>query len=156
MAIQKTRKPTARRAPVRQAPATQAKAPTVADFMSPALYTIGRGQPLAEAHRLMNDHGIRHLPVLDGGRLVGMLSQRDLHLVETLRDVDPAQVTVDEAMSQEVLTVLPSAPLQKVASTMAQHKYGSALVVGPKGLEGIFTTVDALRALGTVLGEGPG
>jgi acetoin utilization protein AcuB len=119
--------------------------------MTRSVHTIGTQSPLSEAHRLMNEHAIRHLPVLEGGRLVGVVSMRDLHLVETLKDVDPREVTVEEAMSQDAYTVAPGTPLAEVARTMAQHKYGSAVIVRDGHVEGIFTTVDALRALDAVL-----
>jgi len=123
----------------------------IEEFMTRSVHTIGTKSPLTEAHRLMNEHAIRHLPVLEGGRLVGMLSQRDLHLIETLKDVVPKEVLVEEAMSQDAYTVAPEAPLEDVAREMALHKYGSAVVVRGKEVLGIFTTTDALRALDTVL-----
>ena len=123
----------------------------IENFMTRSVHTIGTKSPLAEAHRMMNDHGIRHLPVLEGGRLVGMLSQRDLHLIETLKDVDPKEVLVEEAMSQDAYTVAPEAELAVVAREMALHKYGSAVVIRGAEVLGIFTTTDALKALDTVL-----
>lgn len=123
----------------------------IENFMTRSVHTIGTKSPLTEAHRMMNDHGIRHLPVLEGGRLVGMLSQRDLHLIETLKDVDPKEVTVEEAMSQDAYTVAPETPLAVVAREMGAHKYGSAVIIRGAEVLGIFTTVDALKALDTVL-----
>ena len=96
-------------------------------------------------------HAIRHLPVLEGGRLVGMLSQSDLHLIETLKDVVPKEVLVEEAMSQDAYTVAPETRLADVAREMALHKYGSAVILHGEEVLGIFTTTDALRALDTVL-----
>jgi acetoin utilization protein AcuB len=51
---------------------------TVERFMTRSPLTIGQDQPLAAAHRMMREHRVRHLPVLDGGMLVGVVSQRDL------------------------------------------------------------------------------
>jgi acetoin utilization protein AcuB len=124
---------------------------TIESFMTRSVHTVGTKSPLAEAHRMMNDHGIRHLPVLEGGRLVGLVSQRDLHLIETLKDVDPKEVLVEEAMSQDAYTVAPEAPLAEVAREMARHKYGSAVIIRGAVVLGIFTTTDALMALDTVL-----
>lgn len=124
---------------------------TIEKFMTRSVHTIGTKAPLAEAHRMMNDHGIRHLPVLEGGRLVGILSQRDLHLIETLKDVDPNEVQVEEAMSQDCYTAEPEASLAEVAREMAAHKYGSAVILRGAEVLGIFTTTDALRALDMVL-----
>jgi acetoin utilization protein AcuB len=120
---------------------------SISHYMTRAPHTIGREQPLAVAHRLMNEHGVRHLPVLHAGQLVGVLSQRDLHFLETLRDVDPQQVTVAEAMTTDVFTVSPRTTLRKVAAEMAERKLGSAIVVEHDRVVGVFTTVDALRAL---------
>jgi acetoin utilization protein AcuB len=80
-----------------------------------------------------------------------MLSQRDLHLIETLKDVDPKEVLVEEAMSQDCYTVAPEALLAAVSREMALHKYGSAVILRGAEVLGIFTTTDALRALDTVL-----
>ncbi len=95
----------------------------------------------------MRKHHIRHLPVLDGGKLVGVVSLGDLHLVETLAEVDPAKVRVEEAMSAEPYTVSPDTPVGDVAAEMAEHRYGCAIVVDEQKVVGVFTTVDALRAL---------
>ena len=123
----------------------------VDDFMTRTVHTIGTQSPLAEAHRLMNEHAIRHLPVLEGGKLVGVVSMRDLHLIETLKGVDPKEVAVEEAMAQEAYTVPPGTALLEVARTMAMHKYGSAVVARDGKVEGIFTTIDALKALESLL-----
>jgi acetoin utilization protein AcuB len=125
----------------------------VEEFMTPAPYTIGQEQPLSLAHRMMREHGIRHLPVLHGGKLVGVLSQRDLHFIETLRDVDPEQVLVSEAMSADTYAVGPRSSLRAVAAEMADHHYGSAVVVDKGHVIGILTTVDGMRALSRLLAE---
>jgi acetoin utilization protein AcuB len=124
----------------------------IGNFMTAPVHTIGVQEPLAEAHELMNRYAIRHLPVLEGGKLVGMLSQRDLHLIETLKDVDPEVVTVEEAMNQDVFKVGPNTPIEEVARQMAEHKYGSAVVIrDDRHVLGIFTSTDALRVLGGML-----
>jgi acetoin utilization protein AcuB len=124
----------------------------VRDFMSPAPHSIGRDQPLSHAHERMRASGVRHLPVLEGGKLVGLLSQRDALFVETLRDVDPEKVPVEDAMSVDVYVTSPEATLVDVAATMAEHKYGCAVIMDGSHLTGIFTTVDALRALVEIAG----
>ena len=118
-------------------------------YMTHDPHTIGQEQTLRVAHEVMRQNNLRHLPVLEGGKLVGVLSQRDLHLIETLKDVDPAKTTVDEAMTGDVYITGPEAPLAEVASHMAEHKYGSAVVVERGKVVGMFTTVDALSALST-------
>jgi acetoin utilization protein AcuB len=124
---------------------------TVGDRMTLSPHSIGRDQTLHTAHALLRKHGIRHLPVLNGGTLVGVLSLRDLHLVETLPDVDPARVRVDEAMSQDVYAVSPRTPLRDVVSEMAERKLGSAIVMEGESVVGVFTTIDALDTLSELL-----
>jgi acetoin utilization protein AcuB len=119
--------------------------------MTRSPHSIGAEQSLARAQAVMQEHGIRHLPVLHGGRLVGMVTDRDVQLVETLDEIDPQLVTVSDAMSQAVYSVSPETPLEMVASTMAEHKYGSAVVMRGRDVAGIFTTVDACRALASLL-----
>ena len=125
--------------------------PQIQRHMTTSPHSIGIEQTLARAHQTMREHRIRHLPVLHGGKLVGMLSERDLHLVESLQDVDPEKVLVEEAMSSTVYAVAPEQPLDEVVSTMAEHKYGSAVVMQNEKVVGIFTTVDVCRTLAELL-----
>jgi acetoin utilization protein AcuB len=125
--------------------------PSVQKYMTTSPHTIGDDQPMSVAHRMMREHNIRHLPVLHGAKIVGMVSDRDLNMVETLKDVDPRKVLVSEAMSQDPYLVSPDAALDEVVSTMAQSKYGSAVVTQHDKVVGIFTTVDACRAFSDLL-----
>jgi acetoin utilization protein AcuB len=120
---------------------------TIADYMTTSPHSVGNDQPLLHAHQVMRDHQIRHLPVLSGGRLVGILSDRDLAFVENMRDVDAAKVRVDEAMTPTPYSVKKTANLGQVAREMAEHRYGSAVVMENDHVVGVFTTTDALRAL---------
>jgi len=120
---------------------------TVADRMTKTPHLIGAEQSMKTAHDLMRTHEIRHLPVLHGGKLIGLLSLRDLHLVETLPDVDPETVRVEEAMTQDVYAVEPKTPLKQVVKEMVARKLGSAVVVEGTKVVGVFTTIDALDLL---------
>jgi acetoin utilization protein AcuB len=119
--------------------------------MSTCPHTIGVEQTMSVAHRMMREHGVRHLPVLRHGRAVGLVSDRDLNVIENLSGVDPTRVTVEEAMTQDPYVVSPDEPLDQVVMTMASKKYGSAIVVQHEKVVGIFTTVDACRAFGELL-----
>jgi acetoin utilization protein AcuB len=119
--------------------------------MTASPHTIGDDQTLARAAEVMHEFKIRHLPVLAGGKLVGMLTERDLALIGALRGVDPKVERVKDAMSTEVYSVAPEAPLDEVVIEMAANKYGSAVVVQNNHVVGVFTTVDSCRALGELL-----
>src|SRR5208282_4152492 len=119
--------------------------------MTPAPHSIGVEQTLARAQAVMQEHKIRHLPVLHGGKLVGIVTDRDVHLVESLKDVDPRLVTVSDAMAQTVYSVTPEAPLDEVVAEMGARKYGSAVVMQNEKVVGIFTTVDVCRAFAELL-----
>ena len=125
--------------------------PRIKKYMTTDVQTIGDEQPMLVAHRLMREQRIRHLPVLHEGKLVGILSDRDLHLIETLQDVDPSKVAVSEAMTPDPYIVSPEAKLDEVVSMMAAKKYGSAIVSDHGKVVGIFTTVDACSAFAELL-----
>lgn len=125
--------------------------PTIQKYMTTSPHTIGDDQPMALAHQMMREYHVRHLPVLRGTKVVGIVSDRDLNTVETLRDVDPRTVLVSEAMTQEPYLVGPDAPLDEVVATMAKNKYGSAVVAQHAKVVGIFTTVDVCRAFADLL-----
>ena len=110
----------------------------ISHFMTRSPHTIGVDRTLAQAHRVMREHRIRHLPVMAGGKLIGIVSERDLHLLETLKDTDPLQATVEEAMSTDVFAVHPNARLTAVAANPVL---------------GIFTALDGLRVLASFTGE---
>jgi acetoin utilization protein AcuB len=119
--------------------------------MTPLPHTIAVDQTMQTAHRMMRTYQVRHLPVLGDGGLVGLVSAGDLHLVETLRDVDPAKVPVEDAMTQDVYAVRPDTPIDEVVMHMAERKLGSAVVIENDKVVGIFTTVDACRAFADTL-----
>ncbi len=120
---------------------------TIGDVMTSQPITIGRDQKLVTAHKMMTDNGIRHLPVLEHGELVGVVSQRDLYFVETIAGVDKFEDKVDDAMSLDARTFEPDALVVDVAKEMFEHKLGCAVVVERGRVVGIFTAMDALRIL---------
>jgi acetoin utilization protein AcuB len=128
--------------------------PTVRQYMTPLPTTIGPTRSLAVARRTMLDHGIRHLPVLDGGKVVGLLSERDLLLVEGLPEANPTVVRVEEAMVSDPFVASPDASVAEVVEVMIARKIGSAVVIEGPLVAGVFTTIDALRALSDLLSAG--
>ena len=92
---------------------------------------VGSDLPLAEAHRLMRERNIRHLPVVDAGCLVGLVSQRDLYLCGTLDGVDPASAPVREAMTPEPYAVDPDAAEKQVTGGGVTVRAGGAATCCP-------------------------
>ena len=125
--------------------------PPISRYMTRQPWTIERSATLTAAHQLMRSHAIRHLPVMDAGKLVGIVSERDLHLIETLQDSDPDDVTVDDAMTETVYVAAPTDAVAEVVDRMAASKLGSAVVMQDQRVEGIFTSIDALQVLSHVL-----
>jgi acetoin utilization protein AcuB len=122
---------------------------TISQFMTSGPFTIGREQSLAAAKQLMSKSHVRHLPVLHGGKLVGMISERELDVIEALPG--SKQLSVEDAMVPDVYLASADAPLDTVAAEMARLKVGSAVVVKDDIVVGVFTAVDGLRALAEVL-----
>jgi acetoin utilization protein AcuB len=125
--------------------------PHISKYMTTLPHTIGADQSLTKAEKMMGDLKVRHLPVLRAGELIGILSDRDIKLVESFKDVNPETVTVEEAYTEEPYVVSPEASLAEVCDEMASKKYGCVMVCDNKKLVGIFTWVDALTAMSELL-----
>jgi acetoin utilization protein AcuB len=120
----------------------------VGDHMTPAPVCIPLEADLDQAVKLMQQHGIRHLPVMDGEDLTGVVTDRDLAMIESLLPDEWQGICVAEAMTPEPYSVTPDAPLWEVAKHMAREKFGCAVVTDEQGaVVGLFTTTDALRVL---------
>jgi acetoin utilization protein AcuB len=125
----------------------------VGDHMTPAPVCIGLESGLSSAAALMREHGIRHLPVMDGADLAGVLSDRDVATIESLLPEEWQDICVAEAMTPQPYAVGAQAPLWEVAKHMAHEKFGCAVVTGEHGkVVGLFTTTDALRVLADLSG----
>jgi acetoin utilization protein AcuB len=126
--------------------------PPISQCMTRQPWTIRKDATMSQAHGLMREHRVRHLPVLEAGKLVGLVSERDLRVIESIPETDPDKITVEEAMSEDVYTVRPDELVENVVEAMADRKLGSAVIVDRRGaVQGIFTTVDALQVLAEVL-----
>jgi acetoin utilization protein AcuB len=119
--------------------------------MTRSPHSVGADQTVGFARSLMRGHRIRHLPVLRGGKLVGVVSDRDIYWIETLKEADGDGLRVEEAMSPAPYAVPPDALLADVAREMAERKLGSAVIMEGEKVIGVFTTTDALSALAALL-----
>lgn len=124
--------------------------PPVSRYMSAPPITIDRKASLAKAHLVMREHGIRHLPVVDGGELCGIVSDRDLYFFEQAAGLPPT-TPVEDVMTERPFVVTCDTPLDEVVAIMGEKKYGSVVVAGKHGVEGVFTAVDACRVLAELL-----
>ena len=121
--------------------------------MTPFPHTVDIDAPLAEAHQLMREHRFRHLPVTSNGKIVGVLTDRDISLIlgPDFERPDEREPKVRNAHIEEACIVPASTPVAKVARLMADNRTGSAIVTKHDKLVGIFTVTDACRALAEVL-----
>lgn len=123
------------------------KGRTIRDVMTKTPHSIGQEQTLAKAAALMREFGVRHLPVLHGGELVGMVTERDVRFAEDLKGPTHGELKVEDVMAVEVYAVTGTATLAEVARHMAEHRMGSTVVMDGSKIAGIFTAVDACRLL---------
>src|SRR5438270_13966889 len=94
--------------------------PTVQKYMTVVPHTIGFDQTIAKAQDMMREYRIRHLPVLKGGKLVGILSERDVNFVLTFKDADANKTKVDEIFKEIPYVTSPNAHLDEVVAHMAE------------------------------------
>ena len=105
-------------------------------------------ETLAAVRRMMDKGSFHRVPVVDGGKLVGIVSDRDLRQhTGTL-----ARVKVNGAMTTSVVSVTPTTILEASANLLVRHKIGALPVVDRGKLVGIITATDLLRAFAEVLG----
>lgn len=126
---------------------------TIGEVMTAHLWVIGEDAPLRQARSLMVEHDIHHLPVVQHGRCVGVLADRDVK-----RALDPDlglppedELFVRDVCAFDVYAVTPDEPLERVLRTLSERHIGSALVVERARLVGILTTSDACRVFADFL-----
>ena len=127
----------------------------VRDRMTQKVVTVAPGDALAQAHELLITAKIRHLPVVEQGKLVGLLSQRDLLRVTSNRPAALTQgIPVSEMMTRELITVRPGTPLRRAARLILERKMGCLPVVDGTGtLVGILTESDLAELAKELLSE---
>jgi CBS domain-containing membrane protein len=127
----------------------------VADIMSTEVVTLIEDETLAHAKSCMNRGRIRHLPVVHDGKLVGLVTHRDLLAASfsIFAEVEPAEqrrifvrIPVAEAMHRDIVTIGPETTVADAAKILLDNKYGCLPVVDDDGtLLGIVTEADFLR-----------
>lgn len=127
--------------------------PSVGAAMTPFPYSVGPDASVLEVEHMMNTHRIRHVPVQEDGRVLGVVSERELHQLvhAALPEPDKARLRIRHLVRHEPYVVEMTAPLDEVADEMAKRHIGSAVVVRNGKLAGIFSTVDACALLAEFL-----
>ena len=131
----------------------------VRDAMTREVATVGPETGVGEAWGLCRERGIRHLPVVEGGRIVGIVSDRDLRDVSPPRDTQDQENTlgyarVREIMSSEVVTAHPLDTIEHAARVIYDHKFNCLPVVADGEIAGIITSSDLVRTLVELIGAG--
>jgi acetoin utilization protein AcuB len=139
----------------------------VQDWMSKDLITIDEDTSIMKASKIMKQNDIQHLPVMKKGRLVGMVSDRDLKEATpskaTTLDIHEMyylldKITVKSLMSKDLFTIAPGETVEKAAAVMLKHQISALPVVDADGaLAGILTKGDVFRAFVSISGiyQGP-
>lgn len=129
----------------------------VQDSMTREVVTLAPETTAAEALKLCRERGIRHLPIVEGEDLVGMVSDRDLRsatpaLGDPARAAALERIVVSDVMAHDVATARPDDPIEMAANAMRERGIGSLPVVEDGRLVGIITSSDVMDALVQLVG----
>ncbi len=126
--------------------------PLIKSVMTPFPYSIAMDARIEDAQAMMAEHDIRHLPVKESGKIVSVISDRDIRLtLQSGSQRDKDSLRVRDVCVHETYIVELNERLDSVLLHMARYHIGSALVVKNGKLAGIFTTTDACRCYGEYL-----
>lgn len=127
---------------------------TIRDAMTEGPTTIELGTPAAEAARIMKTENVGSLPVMEGGKIVGVVTDRDL-AIRVLAEGKNVETPVGEIASTDVVTVDPQQSLEEAARLMAEHQLRRLPVCEKDGkLVGILAQADlAQSGQDTLTGE---
>lgn len=112
--------------------------------MTRDVVTVSPAATVTAALETLDANNIRHLPVLDGGRLVGIVSDRDLRLA--LHGERTRETAVADVMTPNPITASPLDPVEKAARALTDHRIGCVPVVEAGEVVGILTASDLLRS----------
>lgn len=129
------------------------KMPVVGAVMTSFPYFVDADDTVAKVERLMDERAIRHLPVQERGRVVGIVSERDLHhFIKRSAPVEEKNnVRARDIMVADPYVVSFNTPLNEVVSEMAQRHIGSVIITRSGKLAGVLSANDVCRILGEYL-----
>ena len=122
----------------------------ISKYMTTKLITATPEMTVKDAFLSMHTHRVRHLPVVEEGRLVGIVTDRDIRLATSHLNPKgpcPGCTRVGEVMTREVVTAHPLDPVEEAARVMRERKIGCLPVLEDEALVGIVTGIDLLDAL---------
>lgn len=144
------------------AESNQLRRSRVRDYMTPDPQTLDSKNTLLDAVLMLRRLELRHIPILEGGRLVGILTDRDVGRVapSMLMELSPQDYNrvfedtpVAKVMTRNLLSTTPEAPLAEAVHLLYNHKVGCLPVLDGGRLVGIITVADMLRALHDLVGN---
>lgn len=131
--------------------------PPISSIMSVKIITLKRDDDLETAEHLFKKHKIRHIPVVDGDAIIGMLSYTDLLRISFADAVDEDEenieslvynmFTIEQVMAKNVVTVTSDTSIKEVAEILAKKEFHALPVVDKGRLVGIVTTTDLIKYL---------
>lgn len=133
----------------------------VKNHMTPNPITVEPNTPIFEALNLMKKHRIKQLPVVEDGKLLGLVTERDLLTVSpspattlSIYEINYllSRMTVKEVMIKSPARISPDATIEEAAVIMREHRFGSLLVMEGENLVGIITESDLFEALIKIFG----
>jgi len=131
----------------------QQKVPVVGAVMTSFPYFVEPDDTATKMERMMDQHGIRHLPVQEKGKVIGIVSERDLHhyVKRASPQEEKDKIHARHIMVRDPYVVPFRAPLSDVVFEMAKRRIGSVLVQRQGKLAGILSAIDVCRILGEYL-----
>ena len=123
---------------------------SVERYMSKDVISIGLKSSIQDAISLMREHSIRHLPVVENGMFVGLVTQSDLRgvIIPSLY----GEIDIKDVMVADPITVTPNASIEKAATLIYKNKIGALPVIDKRLLVGIITVTDILAAFIEMMG----
>lgn len=118
----------------------------VDEYTGPCPISVAPDTPLAEVFDIMEQNGIRHVPVVQNEKPIGIIGHRDVQVLKNLETA--GEYEASKVMIDNPFTVRSGSSLEQVALDLSAQKIGSAIVVDEnQNISGIFTSTDALNAL---------
>jgi acetoin utilization protein AcuB len=119
---------------------------SVQSIMTRTVVSASPDTPVSEAIQLIDDGDIRHLPILEDGRLIGIVSDRDLRAFERERSDQLLATPLRDIMSKQLISLEAGESIAAAIDVMLEYKIGALPVVGHAGeLVGIVSYIDVLQ-----------